>query len=130
PLDQSFLLCRQIDHMRARSGVVAGDGILPIWFPRADGFKEVAKVSERRLRTFIFEMLRRRSRPTLDLAGDHFRITEIGVLERLRPTLDDPAIIFVDVLRIQTDACSRDRERSLGPQNLKSGFGRELIIER
>ena len=75
-------------------------------------------------------MLDGRRGPLLHFGRNHLRILVIGVFKRLRPALDDPAIVFLDVFRIEADASAGDGEGALGSQNLKPGFGRKLVIER
>ena len=76
--------------------MVARHGVFPIRLPGANRVEEVAEVQDGGVRAVVLEFLGLGMFGVfgrLDLSGDDFGIAVVGVFERLRPAIDDPAVI-------------------------------------
>src|SRR5713101_4179836 len=129
PLDYPLLFYRQIDHVGARGRVMAGEGVFPMRLSCADGFEEVRDVSDRRIRTFVLDLLRGLHRTILHLSRNHFWILIISLGEFARPAVSNPAIVFPDIFRVNRDAGASDRKSAFRTEHLKSCFPGKLVVE-
>ena len=110
PFHHSLLAGADIHHVSARRRMMPRYCVFPIRLARLDGFKKVADMQNRVVRTLFAIALAALEHASLargrHLARPDFRILIVRLLQTARPSLDDPAIVFVRVLRRDREAAS------------------------